>query len=135
MGFFDKVVNFFKAGTPDDSTAANPNSCEGGVRRGRGALRVRRDPRETHRAAACLRLSQLGLRLRLRTAVVASSRSLLGDVPQQSLSPSSSKPILQRLEGSKPAHLDMGHVSPGGPRCVLLPTPRCVFPAHTHRPL
>ena len=31
MGFFDKVVNFFKAGTPDDSTAANPNSCEGGV--------------------------------------------------------------------------------------------------------
>lgn len=33
----------------------------------------------------------------------------------KSLSPSSSKPILQRLEGSKPAHLDMGHVSPGGP--------------------
>lgn len=37
----------------------------------------------------------------------------------QSTSPASgSKPILQRLEGSKPAHLDMGHVSPMGPRCV-----------------
>jgi len=39
-------------------------------------------------------------------------------LPQSTSPASGSKPILQRLEGSKPAHLDMGHVSPMGPRCV-----------------